>query len=175
MRTFLAVIVAAGALFALSAKTEWKAIKPSRAGDKAKIVVKDKPITYYRLGAATPIEAKVNGKTRLKVYVRCDLPGDAKPPVKYAFQASLDGKEPVTFEATAVPSKVAKYEGAGAAVPGDPDSFYVDVPAGEHTVTLTVPKDSKETVNVRLYTPKKAKKKAAPKEPGNAPAKEPGK
>lgn len=165
MRTAITLIVAAGALLALPAKTEWKTLTPSKSKDKVKIIVKDKAIPYYRLNAESPLEAAVKGPVRLRIYVRCELPKGTAAPVPYAFATSLDGGAPQPHSAAAVASQVAKFDGAGSAIPGDPDNFYVEVPEGDHAVSVTVDKTCTQSLDVRFYLPKKPTAEG-PKEPG---------
>ncbi len=165
MRTVIALIVVAGALLALPPKTEWKTLTPSKSKDKVKIIVKDKAIAYYRLNAASPLEATVKGPVRLRIYVRCELPKGTTAPVPYSFTTALDGNGPEAHSAAAAASQVAKFDGAGSAVPGDPDNFYVEVPEGDHAVSVTVDKACTQSLDVRFYLPKKPMAEA-PKEPG---------
>lgn len=149
MKTLLALLVCVTTLTALP-KSKSSALKPSKGGERVTILVKEKPVVYHLLDAGSPIEVKTKGKSRLRVRVRCEVPAGATKPVKYAFLVSVDGQAPTRHEAKAVPSKVARYAAAALGVPGDADSFDVEVAEGEHTVAVSMAPEATERLLVRF-------------------------
>jgi len=142
----------------VSSGTHTVAIFPQKLTKQVKILVNEKEFDYFRVGGSDSLSLKVIGPTSVKTFSRLEYDVTMNGEKKYRVQVYEDGKLKNTFLLNTILSETAVYkEGNAKKIISRGDSFYMEVPAGEHTYTFKV-LDSGRSALLKFYIPEKALK-----------------
>lgn len=150
----LLVIAAVACLFSGTRAAEWIELDPTHFASKTKMMVDDKPFTYYRFSHEEPVSFSIEGPTRVKVLTRVRIPNDADT-LAYAVTVLRDGALATTEENVAPPSRSGYYVGLNSFRPGAIRRVYIDVPTGLHGYELRA--GGRTVVDARIFRSAAAK------------------
>lgn len=111
---------------------KWVAFAPETYEKAARLQLKDSEVTCYRFSASKPAGMDLHGPIRLKVTSRLDFGISNGYTQSYLVKVLLDGKPWKSFSLKSRASHTASYPDMGELVPGIPQEFQVEVPAGSH-------------------------------------------
>jgi hypothetical protein len=134
--------------------TDVVAMTPKVAGESVRLVVGEQITTYNRLAETHDIALNLIGPTKLKVLARLEFDPNMRGQQNFRVQVYEDGVIKGTYPLTAVKSDVCQYEEPSSLVPAKGETFYVDIPEGEHEYRFVLPENHR-TVLIKLLLPKK--------------------
>jgi hypothetical protein len=134
-------------------------LKPTNFQKKVSMVISGKTRTYYSLSAVDPSVISVQGPGTLKVNTRGQFKPGAGDFIKYVIGYSIDGGEQKSFAKTGIGrSKEATYPDGSMGVPGQLETFEIELLRGNHTIEFKL-KDNLVNVAARYsFKPAKVKK-----------------
>jgi hypothetical protein len=133
--------------------TQYIAYLPKNYTEEARITVKEKEYIYYKIQNGQTIDLEVIGPTRIKAVSRLEFDNTMRGDKTYRVQVR-NGSERVIFtkpfngEISATASYVEPLD----KTLGKGNTFYIDVPKGKHTFSVTTP-DEGTSVLFRFYLP----------------------
>lgn len=139
--------------------TEARPIKPTGFQKKIITVVSGKNRNYYSLSNTENSRISVQGPGILKVHTRAQFrPGDAQD-LKYTVLYSIDGAAQQSKAISGINrSAKAVYQDGTLGVPGENNSFEIELSRGSHTIEFRL-KDITPNVAARyIFTPSKLQK-----------------
>lgn len=138
-------------------ETHTVALFPQKYSKQVKILVNEKEFDYFRVGNNDSLTLKVIGPTSVKTFSRLEYDVTMNGEKKYRVQVYEDGKLKNTFLLNTILSESAVYKEKSNSkkIISRGDSFYMEVPAGEHTYTFKV-LDSGRSSLLKFYIPEKA-------------------
>jgi hypothetical protein len=136
-----------------------KHLMPTGFQKKVTTIVSGKTRIYYSLSAAESSIISVQGPGKLTVDTRGQFKPDAGDLIKYAIIYTVDGGGQKSVTKSAVKrSKEATFPDGTLGVPGQLESFIIELSRGNHTIELKL-KDNTINVAARYeFTPTKVKK-----------------
>jgi len=138
---------------------EPKPIKPTDFLKKITTIVSGKTRSYYALSTVEPSVVTVQGPGTLKVNTRGQFRPGETDVIKYALLYTIDGGEQKTKTVTGIErAKSAVYEDGTLGVPGELNTFEIELNRGSHSIEFKL-KDISYNVAARyIFTPSKPKK-----------------
>lgn len=136
-------------------KVKYRAFKPSMAGESVFLQSGSKRYKYYVLEKEKALYFDINGPTKIKIRSRADL-GNLES-AEYDLYVWED-KEVVAGRKAKTKSTDLSMEGLKGKCGVARDLFF-DVPAGKHTFSISFRSEKINTVNLRFYQKRPAKKK----------------
>ncbi len=126
---------------------------PKSYSAEARITVNEKEYIYYKVQNGQTIDLEVIGPTRIKAISRLEFNNTMRGDQTYRVQVR-NGTEKVVFTKPFVGeiSATASYVKELDKTIGKGNSFYIDVPKGKHTFSVTTP-DGGTSVLFRFYLP----------------------
>ncbi len=131
----LAVAVLVAAATAVSAKTNWRSVKPRSDAGKICLQVESQDFEYCVLDAEKPALLSLRGPRRLKIVTRYLFSADDPEEQSYTLRVLMDGREVLRKSLRGrVLSGPAYCDQAGEV--GALRKVYVDVPTGQHEIQV---------------------------------------
>lgn len=138
---------------AFSKRTAVVPMTPAEFTAAVDLVSGEATSTYYRIGTGHQVGLRLIGPATLKVLSRIEYDPNMNGRQKWKVRVTEDGKVKGTYALTSRKSEVTAYQAAAALVASRAETFYVEVPAGEHRYEFTLP-DNHRTVLLRFLLPK---------------------
>jgi len=138
----------------LGAPTQVVAMTPQLWTKSVDLVVREETTTYYRLGEENEIALRLIGPAKLKVLARLEFLPDMQGQQDFRVQVLEDGIIKATYPLTTTESDICQYLETSTLVPGKAETFYLDIPQGEHDYRFVLP-ESRYTVLLKFLLPKK--------------------
>ncbi|HSD63170.1 MAG TPA: hypothetical protein VLB50_05200 [Ignavibacteriaceae bacterium] len=136
-------------------KLNWVMLSPSPANEPVDLVSHENVIHYYRFSEKRPLKIKIIGPTLLRVLTRFENHYSMKGSINYRLQLKEDGKVLHTYLLSSSFSDITTYKNNNKLIPGKAREFYIEVPRGKHTYTITPMDKDKNTILARVLFPKK--------------------
>jgi len=115
--------------------------------------IKEKLVSYFVATPENLVKLRVVGPTKLRVVSRLNYDARMKGEQKYAVLASENGKLILTKPLLTTKSVGVVYKDWKEVVPGKSQTFYFDVPAGEHTYGFRLTESISQSVSLRFSIP----------------------
>lgn len=128
------------------------AMTPSEFTTQVDLVSGEDVSSYYRIGTGHHAAIKLIGPATLKVMARIEFDETMTGRQKWKVQVTEDGKVKGTYVLAATRSDVSVYRDPTALVASRAETFYVEIPAGEHRYEFTMP-DNHRTTLLRFLLP----------------------
>lgn len=148
-------ILVAGALLlvpgGVQAKKRWNEIYPVKGAATAKVVIKGKERTYYSFSKDKPVRVEVQGPTKVKLYIRLEVPRSSNGLQDFKVGVTLDGKLAGGYSFTAERTKDVTYPGRQDVVPAKRKRLYVEVPEGVHFLEFRLAETVAPAARARFY------------------------
>lgn len=116
------------------------------------LVTNETAYTYYRIGSADRAALKLVGPATLKVLSRIEFGPDMQGSQRWRVQVLEDGNVKRSYSLAAGTSDVIQYRTPEKLVPSRAETFFVEVPAGEHVYEFRIP-DDRRTSLLRFLMP----------------------
>jgi hypothetical protein len=129
------------------------AMTPVEFTTQVDLVSGEKIVPYYRIGTGYKVALKLIGPATLKVLSRIEFDASMTGQQKWKVQAIEDGKVKGTYALSAPKSDTTAYKEKSALVASRAETFFVEVPAGEHHYEFILPENHR-TVLTRFLLPK---------------------
>jgi hypothetical protein len=129
------------------------AMTPAEYTQEVDLVSGEKVVPYYRIGGGNTVAMKVIGPATIKVLARIEFDQSMNGKQKWKVQVAEDGKVKATYPLSAGRSDTISYHDASALVASWAESFFIEVPRGDHRYEFTLP-DNHRTVLLRFLLPK---------------------
>lgn len=136
-------------------KLNWVLLSPSTSNEPVDLVTHENVMHYYRFSEKKPLKIKIIGPTLLRILTRFENHYGMKGTINYRLQLKEDGKVLHSYLLNSSFSDVTTYKNNNKLIPGKAKEFYVEVPAGTHTYTITPMDKDKKTILARVLFPKK--------------------
>lgn len=136
------------------APTDVVAMTPQIHSELVDLVVREKVTTYYRVGEGREIALTLIGPATLKVLARLEFDPDMRGQQNFRVQVFEDAVIKATYPLTAIKSDLCQYEEASSLVPAKAETFYLDIPGGEHGYRFVLPENHR-SVLLKFLLPKK--------------------
>jgi hypothetical protein len=134
--------------------TNTVAITPQVSSRAVDLVIHEEVTTYYRLGEGNEIALRLIGPATLKVLVRLEFYPDMQAQQDFRVQVFEDNLIKGTYSLTTIESDVCQYKEISTLVPGKAETFYLEIPKGEHDYRFVLP-DTYRSVLLKFLLPKK--------------------
>jgi hypothetical protein len=125
---------------------------PVEFSAKVDLVSREKSHSYYRIGHGDKVVLKLVGPATLKGFCRIEYDENMIGEQKWRLQVNEDGKVKVTYPFNAPKSQIATYSEKATLVPSRAETFFVEIPAGEHLYEFSLPENHR-TVLLRFLLP----------------------
>jgi hypothetical protein len=129
------------------------ALTPAEYTTAVDLVSREEMTPYYRIGTGHQVVLKLVGPVTLKVLSRIEFDANMNGKQKWKVRVTEDGKTKGTYSLASRKSELATYRETSALVPSRAETFFVEVPAGEHRYEFTLPENHR-TVLLRFLLPK---------------------
>ncbi|MBK6766952.1 MAG: hypothetical protein IPG71_11800 [bacterium] len=116
------------------------------------LVTNETAYTYYRVGEADRAALKLVGPATLKVLSRIEFGPDMQGSQRWRVQVLEDGNVKKSYSLSAGTSDVIQYRTPAKLVPSRAETFFVEVPTGEHVYEFRIP-DDRRTALLRFLLP----------------------
>ncbi len=116
------------------------------------ISTRERVSTYYMLDDADRLNVEVIGPTTLKVLTRVLLDESMRGRINYSIATYEDGVLKNTFPLSTIASQISVILDQPGVIPSRGESFYVEVPAGRHRYSFTLPENHRQ-VALRFFIP----------------------
>ncbi len=133
--------------------TDVVAMTPSEFTTAVDLVSHEEASPYYRIGTGHQVALKLVGPVTLKVLSRIEFDANMSGRQKWKVRVSEDARTKGTYSLGSRKSDVTTYREQSALVASRAETFYVEVPAGEHRYEFTLPENHR-TVLLRFLLPK---------------------
>ncbi len=130
------------------------AMTPISYTTRVDITTREETSAYYRVGGSDKAMLKLIGPATLKVLNRIEFDQNMSGRQKWRVQIIEDGKIKATHSFSAKQSQVTSYRESAPYVPSRAETFFVEVPEGEHEYEFRLP-DNHRTVLFRYLLPEK--------------------
>ncbi len=118
-------------------------------------VVKEKLITYYVSSKDQRVQLRIIGPTRLQVAARLNFDSKMKGQQRYSI-AVMEGEKRILLKPLATTKALgATYREWKEVTPGKVNTFYLDVPSGEHRYSFRLQEALANTVSLKFSVPEK--------------------
>ncbi|MCB9357203.1 MAG: hypothetical protein H6506_01380 [Calditrichaeota bacterium] len=110
------------------------------------LVSNETAYTYYRVGGEDRVALKLVGPATLKVLSRIEFGPEMKGNQRWKIQLMEDGNAKKTYSLAANNSDVIQYRQPSQYVPSRAETFFVEIPSGEHVYEFRLPDDRRTTL-----------------------------
>lgn len=132
--------------------TKMVAMNPEDHTSRVDLLTREEGYTYYRIGRGNTLRLPLNGPATLKVLSRIEYDQNMRGSQKWKLQIVEDGNVKVTHALSARVSEVTAYYESNSLVPSRAETFYVEIPEGEHVYEFRLPENHR-TVLLRFLLP----------------------
>jgi hypothetical protein len=129
------------------------AMTPTNYTTAGDLVSREEIAEYYRLSGTDKISLQLIGPATLKVLSRVEFDSNMTGRQKWRVQVVEAEKVKATYLLSARKSQSTSYKDVNALVPSRAESFFVEIPAGEHRYEFLLP-DNHRSVLMRFLLPK---------------------
>jgi hypothetical protein len=129
------------------------AMTPIEFSAQVALLSNEKIQTYYRIGHGEKVSLKLIGPATLKGFCRIEYDVNMLGEQKWRLQVNEDDKIKATYPFSAPKSQVTTYVEKNTLVPSRAETFFMDVPSGEHLYEFTLPENHR-TVLLKFSIPK---------------------
>jgi hypothetical protein len=129
------------------------AMTPFEFTSSVDIVTQEQSYTYYRVGEKDRVVLKLVGPSTLKVLSRIEYDPNMQGKQKWKVQVLEDGAQKRVYSLSSSKSDVHAYRETTNLVPSRAETFYVEVPAGEHVYEFKLPENHRSSI-FRFLMPK---------------------
>lgn len=129
------------------------AMTPTEFTKEVDLLSGEKSVPYYRIGTGYSTALKIIGPATVKVLSRIEFDQSMNGKQKWNVQVSEDGKVKATYPLSAARSDTISYHDSSPLAASWAETFFVEVPQGEHRYEFTLP-DNHRTVLLRFLLPK---------------------
>jgi hypothetical protein len=133
--------------------TPVSAMTPTEYTTEVNLISREEIAEYYRLGGTDKIALKLIGPATLKVLTRVEFDSNMTGRQKWRVQVVEGEKVKATYLLSARKSESVSYKDVSAMVASRAETFFVEIPAGEHRYEFRLP-DNHRTVLMRFLMPK---------------------
>lgn len=126
---------------------------PGEFTTQVDLVTAEEISPYYRIGTGEHVALTLIGPATLKVMARIEFNVNMTGRQKWKVQVTEDGRVKGTYSLTSVTSEVTTYGEPSPLAASRAETFYVEVPAGEHRYEFTMPENHRTTL-VKFLLPK---------------------
>jgi hypothetical protein len=130
------------------------AITPSEFTSSVDLISNETVYTYYRIGSADRAALRLVGPATLKVLSRLEYTPEMKGAQKWKVQVIEDGTPKKSFALSGNTSDVNQYVKACNLLPSRAETFFVEIPEGEHVYEFRLPEDARTSL-LRFLLPRK--------------------
>jgi hypothetical protein len=143
-------------------KLKWVSFAPNVYEKAVRLHGRDSEVTYYRLTRNHNVELTLKGPMRLRVMSRVDFGTENGHTQAYVIKVLLDGEEWKSRLLKSQASHTSTYPDMPEITPGMGEDFRLNVPKGEHKVTLVLDCTTAEAASVRILVAEKDLLAASP-------------
>jgi len=129
------------------------AMTPVEFSSEVELVSDEVSYPYYRIGGTDRAALKLVGPATLKVLSRIEFTPEMKGTQKWKVAVLEDGKMKKTYNLSAGSSDVIHYKNTSSNVASRAETFFVEIPEGEHIYEFRMHEDSR-TALMRFLLPK---------------------
>lgn len=129
------------------------AMTPFQFTTSVDLVSREESYTYYRVGNEDRVVLKLVGPATMKVLSRIEFDSQMQGKQKWKVQLLEDGKESRVYNLSASKSEVNVYREESALVPSHAETFYIEIPKGEHVYEFKLPENHRTAI-FRFLLPK---------------------
>lgn len=129
------------------------AMTPFEFTTEVELITDEVAYPYYRVGNTDKAALRLVGPATLKVLSRIEFSPEMKGSQKWKVQVLEDGKMKKSFNLSAGSSDVIRYRNPSPLVPSRAETFFVEVPEGEHVYEFRMTDDPR-TALLRFLLPK---------------------
>lgn len=122
------------------------AMTPFEYTTAIELVTNETAYTYYRIGESDRAALKLVGPATLKVLSRIEYSPDMKGSQRWRVQVLEDGKPKKSYGMSAGTSDVIQYRLPSQFVASRAETFFVEIPAGEHIYEFRIPEDRRTSL-----------------------------
>lgn len=134
--------------------TDVVAMTPQIASESVDLIVREKVTTYYRLQKGNDVLLRLIGPATLKVLARLEFDPNMRGRQNFRVQVFENDLIKGTYSLTSEKSDVCQYKEMSSLVPSKGETFYVDIPQGEHEYRFVRPENHR-SVLIKFLLPKK--------------------
>ncbi len=117
------------------------------------LVSREQSYTYYRVSEQDRVALKLVGPATLKVLSRIEYDSQMQGKQKWKVQLMEDGSERRTYNLSATKSEINVYREDIDLVPSRAETFYIEIPKGEHVYEFKLPENHRSAI-FRFLLPK---------------------
>lgn len=129
------------------------AMTPFEFTNEVELVSEEVVYPYYRIGASDRAALRLIGPATLKVLSRIEFSPEMKGSQKWKIQVMEDGKLKKNYSLSAGSSDVIQYKSPSPLLPSRAETFFVEVPEGEHVYEFRMVDDPRTSL-MRFLLPK---------------------
>jgi hypothetical protein len=129
------------------------AMTPFEFTSSVDLVTKEESYTYYRVSEKDRIVLKLVGPSTLKVLSRIEYDSNMQGKQKWKVQVLEDGAVKSVYNLSSTKSDINTYRETTNLVPSRAETFYVEIPSGEHVYELKLPENHRSSI-FRFLMPK---------------------
>jgi len=119
----------------------------------ASALIKEKLVSYFVATPEIKVKLRIIGPTKLRIVSRLNYDYQMKGEQKYALQVAENEKLILTKPLQTSKSVGVEYKDWKEVVPGKSQTFYLDVPAGEHNYGFKLTESIAQSVSLRFSIP----------------------
>ncbi len=129
------------------------AMTPNSFTTEVPLLTNEETVVYYRVGRTDHVRLSLVGPATLKVITRVEFDSTMIGEQRWKVQVNEDGMTKATYNLSASKSDVSLYKGPSSLVPSAGETFYIEIPRGEHAYEFTLPENHR-TALLRCLLPK---------------------
>ncbi len=129
------------------------AMTPFEYSSEVQLVADEEIYPYYRVSSTDRAALRLVGPATLKVLSRIEFSPEMKGNQKWQVKVLEDGKLKKSFNLSASQSDVIKYRNPAPLLPSRAETFFVEVPEGEHVYEFRMESDPRSAL-LRFLLPK---------------------
>lgn len=122
------------------------AMTPFEYSKEVELVSEEVTYPYYRIGATDRVALRLVGPATLKVLSRIEFSPEMKGSQKWKIQVLEDGKLKKNYSMSAGQSDVIQYRSPSPLIPSRAETFFVEVPEGEHVYEFRMADDNRSSL-----------------------------
>jgi len=129
------------------------AMTPFEFTSEVELISEEVAYPYYRIGSTDRAALRLIGPATLKVLSRIEFSPEMKGSQKWKIQVMEDGKLKKNYSLSAGSSDVIHYKNPSQLLPSRAETFFVEVPEGEHVYEFRMADDPRTSL-MRFLLPK---------------------
>ena len=156
MRHLPAALVALLSLLpAPAAAASWTAVEALPGATPVRVLVKERPRTYFRVASGRSLDVTLEGPARVRVVTRAVLPPGATGAVSYHIRLSAAGKRLHESKTESSAAPTASVDGSSERL-GKSRTVTVEVPAGRQLLEVAIDGVPAALIRVLVSSPRRA-------------------